>query len=288
MYEQHYELTSKPFSLLPDPDFLYLSSKHSLAYAMLEYGLSTQTGGYVVVTGEIGSGKTTLIRKLINEIHTTVTLGLVTHTSGNFEELLQLILIAFNLEYRDKSKIERYQDLMEYLINQYSNNKPCILIIDEAQNLDIKTLEQLRMLTNINSSDGQKIQLVLSGQSGLLEKLRSPELIQLAQRVSVQYNIEALTKEECTEYITCRLKISGSKKDIFDDAATSMIWYYSRGIPRVINSICDLAMVYGYAEQKNEIDTEIIKSVIRDRKIGGLFTDMNDISKVEKLLFSGN
>jgi len=287
MYEQYYSLKFKPFTLLPDPKFLYLSNKHSLAYSMLEYGLSTETGGYVVITGETGTGKTTLINKLIHEIRGTVTLGLVSYTSGDFDELLQLILVAFNLEYRNKSKIERYQDLMSYLENQY-NDKRCVLIIDEAQNIDIDTLEQLRMLSNINSDEGQKIQLVLSGQPNLLSNLKSPDLIQLSQRVSIQYNIETLTKEECIEYISHRLSVAGSEINIFDEVSINWVWYYSRGIPRIINSICDLALVYGYAVQKTKIDLDIIKDVIRDRKIGGLFFDASKIHNVEEFLVSEN
>jgi len=286
MYKQYYNLESKPFSLLPDPKYLYLSSKHSLAYAMLEYGLTEETGGYAVITGDIGAGKTTLLRKLINEIDSDVTIGFVSTTSEDFDELLALILSAFKLEFRSKSKIEKYQDLVQFIESQYKGNKRCVLVIDEAQNISLETLEELRMLTNVNTEDGQKLQLVLSGQPGLLDKLKSPKLSQLAQRVSVQYNIDSLSKEDCIEYVAHRLSVSGNDTKIFDDAASIMIWYYSRGIPRVINSICDLAMVYGYAEQKQKISANIIKSVIQDRKNGGLFSDMSDVNKVEELLVS--
>ncbi len=282
MYKKYYDLVSKPFSLLPDPEYLYLSKKYSLAFAMLEYGLLSESGGFIILTGEIGTGKTTLINKMINKTN-DVTVGMVSYTSSNFEELLQLILMSFKLEYKSKSKIERYQDLMNYLELQYTKNKRCILIIDEAQNVDIDTLEKIRMLSNINSDKGQKIQIVLSGQPELLENLKSPDLIQLSQRVSIQYNIEPLTKEECAEYISHRLTVAGGDISIFDEISINWVWYYSRGIPRVVNSICDLALVYGYAEQKYIIDLDVIKYVIRDRKVGGLFVDFSEVCNVEEI-----
>ena len=240
----------------------------------------------MVITGEVGSGKTTLIRKLLIDINDSATIGLLSHAAYKFNELLEWILSVYGIEYTSGSKVEQYQKLINFINKEFSQNRLCILIIDEAQNLDLDALEQLRMLTNLNTENGQKLQLILSGQPELLSKLRQPELSQFAQRVSVQYHIEPLAKDECVSYIKHRLSIAGDRLDIFDTAACIMIWYYSRGIPRVINSICDLSLVYGYAEQKNTIDTEIIRAVMQDRKSGGLFLELLDDNKIEKL-FTG-
>lgn len=270
MYESFYGFDEKPFTLLPDPSFLYLGKKHRMALTMLQYGM-VNNAGFSVITGEIGSGKTTLIRRLLDEMESDVTVGLISNTHQSFGELLQWVLMAFGLDYKGKEKVERYETFVNFVVDEYASNKRTVLIIDEAQNLSIDTLEELRMLSNINADKNQVLQLVLVGQPELRATLMLPSLKQFAQRISVSYHLEALSAQETVDYIHHRVKVAGGEPAVFPESACSMVWYYSRGVPRVINTICDTALVYGFAEQENEISGAIIKDVVRDRKLGGIF-----------------
>jgi type II secretory pathway predicted ATPase ExeA len=239
---------------------------------MLEYGLMNQAG-FTVITGEIGSGKTTLIRKLLGQIENdmNISVGLVSNTHRSFGELLQWILLAFKLEYRGKEKVELYQTLSEFLMQEYSMGHRTILIIDEAQNLDIESLEQLRMLSNINADKDQVLQLMLVGQPGLRDMLRRPELEQFAQRIAVDFHLRPLDLQGTCDYIRHRLVVAGGDPNLFEAAACVTVYYYTRGVPRLINVLCDTALVCGYADQKARIDADLIHDVVRDRSIGGIF-----------------
>jgi type II secretory pathway predicted ATPase ExeA len=265
MYEKFYGLQSKPFSLLPDPDFLYLSGKHRMALTLLEYGLTNQAS-FSVITGDIGTGKTTLIRQLLNQMERDMVVGLITNTHPSFGELLQWILMAFNLESDSKDKVEMYKIFMDFLIEQYAANRRTILIVDEAQNMGPQALEELRMLSNVNSDKDQVLQVILAGQPGLRDNLRDPGLEQFAQRISVDYNLEPLSPDETREYIRHRLVIAGGSPDIFDNAACEAVFRYSGGIPRLVNLMCDTALVYGYAEQAPCIVAQLVKDVARDKQ----------------------
>ncbi|MCC6208474.1 MAG: AAA family ATPase [Gammaproteobacteria bacterium] len=271
MYKSFYKLREKPFSLLPDPGFLYMSRNHRMALAMLEYGFMNQAG-FTVITGEIGSGKTTLIRRLLDQIENNENykVGLVSNTHRSFGELLQWILLAFRLEYRGKEKVELYQTLSEFLLREYDLGHRTILIIDEAQNLDIESLEQLRMLSNINAGKDQILQLMLIGQPGLRDMLRQPELEQFAQRIAVDFHLRPLDLQSTSDYIRHRLTVAGGDPDLFDAAACVSVYYYTRGVPRLINVLCDTALVCGYADQKSRIDADLIHDVVRDRSVGGI------------------
>jgi type II secretory pathway predicted ATPase ExeA len=271
MYESFYKLREKPFSLLPDPGFLYMSRNHRMALAMLEYGFMNQAG-FTVITGEIGSGKTTLIRRLLGQIEDNegYKVGLVSNTHRSFGELLQWILLAFRLEYRGKEKVELYQTLSEFLLREYDLGHRTILIIDEAQNLDIESLEQLRMLSNINAGKDQILQLMLIGQPALRDMLRRPELEQFAQRIAVDFHLRPLDLQSTNDYIRHRLTVAGGDPDLFEDAAGISVYYYTRGIPRLINVLCDTALICGYADQKSRIDADLIHDVVRDRSVGGI------------------
>ncbi|MBK9132712.1 MAG: AAA family ATPase [Gammaproteobacteria bacterium] len=271
MYESFYKLREKPFSLLPDPGFLYMSRNHRMALAMLEYGFMNQAG-FTVITGEIGSGKTTLIRRLMGQIENNENykVGLVSNTHRSFGELLQWILLAFKLEYRGKEKVELYQTLSEFLLREYDLGHRTILIIDEAQNLDIESLEQLRMLSNINAGKDQILQLMLIGQPGLRDMLRQPELEQFAQRIAVDFHLRPLDMQSTSDYIRHRLTVAGGDPDLFEAAACVSVYYYTRGIPRLINVLCDTALICGYADQKSRIDADLIHDVVRDRSVGGI------------------
>jgi len=270
MYENFYGFSEKPFSLLPDPTFLYLSPKHQKALTMLQFGMMNQAG-FTVITGEIGSGKTTLIRQLLSEVTDDVTVGLVSNTHRSFGELLQWVLLAFGLEYRDKKKVELYQTLADFIIKEYSNDRRTVLIIDEAQNLDVDALEELRMLSNINSDKDQFLQLILVGQPHLRDTLRRPEMHQFAQRIAVDYSLSTLTLEETWQYIRHRLKVAGGDPNLFDTKACAAVYYYTSGTPRLVNSLCEQSLVVGFAEQKKRIDVDIVCDVVRERQKGGIF-----------------
>lgn len=265
MYEKFYGLQGKPFSLLPDPEFLYPSKKHRMALTLLEYGLMNQAS-FSVITGDIGTGKTTLIRQLLNQMERDMVVGLITNTHPSFGELLQWILMAFNLECGSKDKVEMYKTFMDFLIQQYAANRRTVLIVDEAQNMGPQALEELRMLSNVNSEKDQVLQVILAGQPGLRDNLRDPRLEQLAQRISVDYNLEPLNLEETREYILHRLAIAGGSVGIFDDEACEAVFRYSGGIPRLVNLLCDTALVYGYAEQIPRIGAPLIEDVARDKQ----------------------
>jgi len=265
MYENFYGFRSRPFSLLPDPEFLYPSKKHRMALTLLEYGLMNQAS-FSVITGDIGTGKTTLIRQLLNQMERDVVVGLITNTHPSFGELLQWVLLAFNLESPSKDKVDMYKTFMDFLISQYAANRHTVLIVDEAQNMGPQALEELRMLSNVNSEKDQVLQVILAGQPGLRENLRDPSLEQFAQRISVDYNLEPLNAEEMREYIHHRVRIAGGSDELFDDDACDAVHQYSGGIPRLANLLCDTALVYGYAEQAHHISRQLIEDVARDKQ----------------------
>lgn len=270
MYEAHYGLREKPFSLLPDPSFLYLSDKHRMALALLQYGLTNQAG-FTAITGGIGTGKTTLIRHLLNEMGQDVTVGLISNTHRSFGELLQWILLAFNLDYSGKNKVEMYQTFVDFMIREYSRNRRTVLIVDEAQNMSPDTLEELRMLSNVNADKDQVLQVILVGQQQLRDTLRRPDLVQFAQRIAVDYHLTPLTVEDTKAYIRHRIAVAGGDPGLFTDEACAAIHQYSHGVPRLVNLLCDIALVYGYAEQRDQIDAVLVADVARDKQAGGLF-----------------
>ena len=276
MYEFFYGFREKPFSILPDPAFLFPSRKHQMALAMLEYGLANQVG-FTVITGEIGSGKTTLIRKLLKQIDRHLTVGLVSNTQcDSFEELFRWILFAFDLEYRGKDKVELYHAFTDFLVNEYGLSHRVVLIIDEAQNLGPEALEQLRMLSNVNADKNQVLQLILVGQPNLRNLLRRPELEQFAQRISVDYHLKPLDAQETANYIRHRLNVAGGDPNLFSKDACTLIWRCSRGVPRLVNILCDTALVYAFAEQKSDISIELIHDVVRDKQTGLTFVAENE------------
>jgi type II secretory pathway predicted ATPase ExeA len=270
MYEVFYGFREKPFSLLPDPGFLYPSEQHRLALDLLEYGLTNQAS-FVVVTGGIGTGKTTLIRQLLNHVDRDVTVGLISNTHPSFGDLLQWVLLAFNLDGAGKDKAGMYRVLTDFLIEEYRQGRRTVLIIDEAQNLSPETLEELRMLSNINADKHLVLQIFLVGQAGLRDMLRRPDLIQFAQRIAVDYHLEALSLEETTAYVSHRLHIAGGNPNLFDAPACAAIYRASGGVPRLINLLCDTALVYGYAMSADRIGGELVEEVIQAKQRSGIF-----------------
>jgi type II secretory pathway predicted ATPase ExeA len=275
MYESFFGLKEKPFSLLPDPDFLFMSSKHSLALSILEYSLAGQAG-FCAITGDIGSGKTTLIRMLLRRVGRDVTLGLISNTHSGLTDITAWALAAFGRGSNAQSDAEIYQDLMHFLIGEYGAGRRCVLIVDEAQNLTVEALEELRLLSNINSDKDLLLQIILVGQPELLAKLKSPELAQFAQRISISYHLTPLTFLETKRYIRHRLEIAGAARPIFNDMAIGAVQYFSGGVPRVVNSICDMSLVYGLADNKTDIDLDLVLRVISDRQASGVSPFIRD------------
>lgn len=264
MYESFYGLKTKPFSMLPDPDFLYMGKKHRIALTLLEYALMNNAG-FCVITGEIGAGKTTLLRRLLATIEDQFTVGMITNTHQSFGELLDWVLSAYGIHQPGLGKVEMHQRLVDFLLEQYANNKTTLLIVDEAQNMPVATLEELRMLSNINSEKDLVLQVILSGQPDLKDTLRRPELKQFAQRISVDYHLDALTSDETCSYIQHRLLTAGATDDIFTPRACHLIHEYSGGVPRLINLLCDTALVYGFADQKKTVDVDLVEEMVNER-----------------------
>lgn len=269
MYESFFNLKERPFTLRPDPTFLYLSPEHALALTKLEYGLTGQTG-FVVVTGDVGSGKTTLIRRFLKLVDRNTTVGVISNTHAAFGDILEWVFQALGIETDAMTSAARYLAFTSYLLEQYAAQRQVVLIVDEAQNLSIGALEELRLLSNVNADSEEIIQIILAGQPELLEKLQRPELRQFAQRVSLHHHLLPLSCTETCRYIRHRLSVAGASYEIFDVLAMSAIYYFTDGVPRLINSICDMALVYGFARGKRTIDVNIVLSVVQDREQGGL------------------
>jgi type II secretory pathway predicted ATPase ExeA len=269
MYEAFFNLKNKPFSLLPDPEFLFLSSRHAIGLSLLEYSLTGQAG-FCVITGEIGSGKTTLVRAFLGRVGREFTVGLISNTHSSLKDVAAWALSAFAQKPTGSHPSETYQQLMEFLIAEYGAGRQCILIVDEAQNLSIEALEELRLLSNINSGKDLLLQVVLVGQPELLEKLKRPELSQFAQRIAISHHLTPLPYQETRRYIEHRAKIAGADHPLFTEMAMGAVQYFSGGLPRLINSICDLALVYAFADEKPAVTEEIVFRVVSDRQMSGI------------------
>ena len=272
MYEAFYGLAEKPFSILPDPEFLYWAPGHEMAYSMLEYGVVNQAG-ITVVTGGIGCGKTTLVRQLLRDLDECVTVGLVANTIGGRGKLLNWVMMSLNQPFETRSYVALYQKFQEFLIEEYGRGRHVILIIDEAQNLTVDALEELRMLSNINADKDQLLQLILVGQPQLRDLLRQPKLVQFAQRVSADFHLKPLQSDEVAGYIDHRLALAGASRPIFSRLACELIGSASKGIPRSINILCDTSLVYGFSAGASTIGPDIVSQVLEDKREYGVFAE---------------
>jgi len=264
MYEAFYGLKEKPFSIQPDPDFLYFGRLHSYAYSMMEFGIKNKAG-FIVVSGEIGCGKTTLIQFLLNNLSPNLTVGLVYNTHREITNLLEWILLALGLPYEGLSKVALFETFQRFLIEQYKAGKNVLLIVDEAQNLSPDALEALRMLSNINAGKHQLLQIMLVGQPQLKDMLTRPDLQQFAQRVEVDFHIKPFAASEVRSYIQHRLEFAGRETPLFTPEACARIAEASQGIPRRINILCNTALVYGFAAESEHIDLDLIEEVLSDK-----------------------
>lgn len=274
MYESFYGLNEKPFSIQPDPDFLYMGKRHSLAYTMLQYAILNRAG-FTVICGDIGCGKTTLIRRLLRELGEEVSVGLVTNTHPDLTDLTEWIMLAFGQPYEGLSPVARYDAFQRFLISEYGKRRRVVLIVDEAQNLSAPALESLRMLSNINADKDQLLQVILVGQPQLRDLLRRPELQQFAQRVAADFYISPLNSVEVGDYIEHRLKVAGRDGQLFTPYAMAKIAKATHGVPRSINILCDMALVYGFAAEAHQIDVQLLDEVLRDRDEYGVLGDTN-------------
>ena len=271
MYEEFYGFTEKPFKITPNPDYLYMSPKHKNALSVLRYGIEENVG-YILLTGEIGSGKTTLINYILRQIESDLDVTVLFNTHVNSDELLSMILGGFELEPAEGNRAKSLEILYEFLIDQYANHRRSLLIIDEAQNLSREALEEVRMLSNLQTDDQMLLQCMLVGQPELKIRLRDPGFVQFAQRIAVNYHLQALTHTETTAYIEHRLKKAGGSLNIFSTAATNSIFNLSAGIPRTINLLCDSALVYGFADEVKKKNKKILKSVIKELGFMGMYS----------------
>ena len=263
MYEAFYGLREKPFSILPDPDLIYWCQNHRLAFAMLEFGVMN-SAGFTVITGEIGCGKTTLVRYLLRKLDDHVTACVISNTPRTQDGLLPWLLMSLNQPF-EGSYPALFKQFQRFLYDQFSRGRRTILIVDEAQNLGIEALEELRMLSNVNTDKQQFLQIILVGQPQLKDLLRAPELLQFAQRVSSDFHLRPLNADEVSEYVDFRLRAVGSHLDLFTDDACRVIAHTSHGIPRTINILCDTALVYGFAAGADRITAEIVDKVIQNK-----------------------
>jgi type II secretory pathway predicted ATPase ExeA len=263
MYQAFYGLKENPFSIQPDPDFLFFGRRHSYAYAMMELGIKNRAG-FMVVSGEVGCGKTTLIRHLLNNLSPDLTVGLVYNTHREIANLLEWIMLSLGLQYEGLSNVALFDTFQRFLIEQYGHGKSVLLIIDEAQNLSLDALESLRMLSNINADKHQLLQIMLVGQPQLKEMLLRPDLLQFSQRVEVDFHIKPFAAVDVQDYIQHRLSVAGRNTPLFTPEACARIAKASQGVPRRINVLCNKALVYGFAAESEQIDLALVEEVLSD------------------------
>ena len=263
-YLEHFNLNEQPFGFTPDPEFVYWSKQHARAKAYIESTISL-ADGFVVITGEIGSGKTTLLQSFLGEFGDDIVYALVSQTQLKPTQILQAVLADFGFKPFDKSKVELLDMLNMFLIEQYANGKKVFLIIDEAQNLSKKVLEEIRLLSGIETHKEKTLRIILAGQPELNETLDSPRLKQLVQRIRLRFHIGPLNRREMCEYILHRLKIAGRENnDLFAHDAFSPIYRYTGGIPRLINMLCDTALLCAFADGKQAVDTEDVMTAVKE------------------------
>ncbi|KIC45466.1 AAA family ATPase [Tateyamaria sp. ANG-S1] len=264
IYTRHFGMRERPFSLVPDPDFLFWSPAHQRAYSVLEYGIISRAP-ITMLTGDVGAGKTTLVHQLLNSFNEDACIGLVSNAQGDRGELLRWVMSAFD-QPTDPSAgyVDLFERFQAFLIQQYSLGRRAIIIIDEAQNLDRENLEELRMFTNINSNKDELFQLVLVGQPELRDTVMKPELSQFAQRVAAHFHLSPMTLEITQEYMSERLNKAGGSLDIFTTEACQIIFENSGGVPRIVNQLADLGLVYTFGGGEHTVTAAIMKQILTD------------------------
>ena len=264
MYLELFKLHELPFRLSPDPQFLYLSKQHARAKAYMESTIWF-TDGFVVITGEIGAGKTTLIETFLRELQSDVIVAQINQTQLSPTAFLQTVLVQFGFSPFNMKKPEVLSTLNQYLAEQYSGGRKVLLIIDEAQNLTSRVLEEVRMLSGVETTKEKVLRIILAGQPELNEKLNSPELLQLSQRVRLRFHLTALSKSETSAYIDHRLEVAGSQgRRIFAEDTYPVIFKYTGGVPRLVNTLCDTAMMAAYGKDKDTVGMAELDAAIAE------------------------
>ena len=264
MYLELFKLHELPFRLSPDPQFLYLSKQHARAKAYMESTIWF-TDGFVVITGEIGAGKTTLIETFLRELQTDVIVAQVSQTQLSPTEFLQTVLVQFGFSPFNMKKAELLATLTQFLMEQFTSGRKVLLIVDEAQNLSNRVLEEVRMLSGVETTKDKALRIILAGQPELNDKLNSPELTQLTQRVRLRFHLTALSKTETHGYVEHRLEVAGSQgRRIFAEDIFNTIYRYTGGVPRLINTLCDTALMAAFGRDKDTVDAEDLDAAIKE------------------------
>jgi general secretion pathway protein A len=264
MYLELFGLRELPFRLSPDPQFVYLSKHHARAKTYMESTVWF-TDGFVVITGEIGSGKTTLIETFLRELDKDVVVAQINQTQLSPIAFLQTLLAQFGFTPFKMKKAELIATISTFLIEQYAAGRKVLLVVDEAQNLSNRVLEEIRLLSGVETTKDKTLRIILAGQPELNDKLRSPELVQLAQRIRLRFHLTALSRQDLSAYVRHRLEVAGSGgREIFTEDALSLVYRYSGGVPRLVNTLCDTAMMSAFALEQNVVDQAIVESAVED------------------------
>ncbi len=274
-YLDFFGLDRRPFTLLPDPGFMYWSPLHKRGYSVLQFGIMSGAP-ITVLTGEIGAGKTTLVQHLLSELEQSITVGLISNAQEGRGELLQWVLHALGLPIeKDATYVQLFRALQDFLVSEYAAGRRVVLIFDEAQNLTVEGLEEIRMLTNINSNTDELIQLVLVGQPELRDMVLDPKMRQLTQRVAASFHLERMDEASVERYIKHRMKIAGGSGEEFTEDACKMIFQQTRGVPRLVNQFCDFALLYAWTSEADKVDEGVVNQVSED----GVFFGGNSLEK---------
>ena len=268
MYTTHFGLAMRPFALTPDPSFLYHSRNHQLALDMLAYGIDSQAP-LLLLTGEIGSGKTTLLRQLMNDLDDRITVGLVSNPTRKLQSLIGHVASSLDVTPADGTELAAYEAITKAALAEYAAGRRTLVVIDEAQNLSDDLLEEVRLLTNLNSDRDVMVQVLLVGQPELRHTLSKPGMRQIAQRVSADHHLRPLNARETGAYIAARIRIAGGRPGLFSIGAMAVVYVSSGGVPRLINQLCDYALVFAYADGKTVIDRDTVEEVLRARVAAG-------------------
>jgi general secretion pathway protein A len=264
LYLNYYNLREEPFSITPDPRFLFFSAKHQEAFNHLLFGIH-QRKGFIELTGEVGAGKTTICRKLLEELGDRYKTALILNPCLSPHQLLKTIVLEFGLKPRGIDRVAYLHVLNQFVLEQVNSGNDVVLIIDEAQNLSDESLEQVRLLSNLETDHQKLMQIVLMGQPELRDKLAQPKLRQLRQRITVRYHLSPLDLAETAYYVNHRLSLAGANgRPQFDESAIRLVHKHTGGVPRLINALCDKALLAGFVMQTDLLDPEIIKVAIEE------------------------
>lgn len=275
MYESYFNFQRKPFELLPNPNFLFLSQSHKKALTYLNYGIKERMG-FILLTGQVGTGKTTIVRELIEKHMQDATLAHIFHTKVESRQLLAMINEEFGITTDNKDKPTLLRELHDFLIAQYTKRHPVVLIVDEAQNLSHDILEDIRMLSNLETKNDKLLHIILVGQPELRQTLSAQELLQLRQRIQIYSNIEPLAEHEIELYIFHRLEAAGNRQALsFSPESFSAIHKYTKGIPRLINILCDFLLLDAFANDSREISADTVHEIAKDISFNAQYWECN-------------